>query len=65
MIVATIRALKMHGGQRYEDLTSESVPNLLNGLDNLRRRCFEEGDQRVQNFGEGGYHRARFCFGRR
>lgn len=35
-MVATIRALKMHGGQAFEDLTTENVPALLNGVDNLK-----------------------------
>ena len=36
VMVATIRALKMHGGQAFEDLTTENVPALLNGVDNLK-----------------------------
>ena len=36
VMVATIRALKMHGGQAFEDLKEENVEALLNGVDNLR-----------------------------
>ena len=37
VIVATIRALKMHGGVNKEDLKKENVSALTNGLVNLRR----------------------------
>ena len=37
VIVATIRALKMHGGVNKEDLKRENVSALTNGLVNLRR----------------------------
>lgn len=36
VMVATIRALKMHGGQAFEDLTNENVDALLAGVDNLK-----------------------------
>ena len=36
VMVATIRALKMHGGQAFEDLANENVEALLNGVDNLK-----------------------------
>lgn len=36
VMVATIRALKMHGGQAFEDLTNENVDALLKGVDNLK-----------------------------
>ncbi len=36
VMVATIRALKMHGGQAFEELTTENVPALLAGIDNLK-----------------------------
>lgn len=35
VMVATIRALKMHGGVKFEDLTSENVDALERGLANL------------------------------
>ena len=37
VMVATIRALKMHGGQPYEELENEDVDALLRGLPNLQR----------------------------
>ena len=37
VMVATIRALKMHGGQLFEDLANENVEALLNGVDNLKQ----------------------------
>ena len=37
VMVATIRALKMHGGQPYEELENEDVDALLKGLPNLKR----------------------------
>ena len=37
VLVATIRALKMHGGQAKTDLTSPNAQALLNGLENLYR----------------------------
>lgn len=39
VIVATIRALKMHGGVLKEDLAKENVEALLNGVSNLERHC--------------------------
>ena len=35
VMVATIRALKMHGGQPFEDLANENVEALKNGVTNL------------------------------
>ena len=35
VMVATIRALKMHGGQPFEELTNENVEALKNGMSNL------------------------------
>ncbi len=35
VMVATIRALKMHGGQAFEDLANENVEALANGMGNL------------------------------
>ena len=35
VLVATIRALKMHGGQAFESLTEENLDALEKGLDNL------------------------------
>ncbi len=37
VMVATIRALKMHGGQAFEDLSIENVDALLNGVCNLKK----------------------------
>lgn len=37
VLVATIRALKMHGGVRYEDLKAENLEALSRGLDNLEQ----------------------------
>ncbi|MDE7161182.1 MAG: formate--tetrahydrofolate ligase [Anaeroplasmataceae bacterium] len=37
VLVATIRALKMHGGVSKEDLTKENVPALLLGIKNLEK----------------------------
>lgn len=37
VLVATIRALKMHGGVRYEDLKVENVDALITGLANLEQ----------------------------
>ena len=37
VMVATIRALKMHGGQLFEDLATENVDALLKGTCNLKK----------------------------
>lgn len=37
VVVATIRALKMHGGQAFEELANENVEALANGVCNLRK----------------------------
>lgn len=37
VMVATIRALKMHGGQLFEELNNENVEALLNGVCNLKK----------------------------
>lgn len=37
VMVATIRALKMHGGQPFDDLKNENVEALLNGVCNLKQ----------------------------
>ena len=37
VVVATIRALKMHGGQPFEELANENVEALANGVCNLRK----------------------------
>lgn len=39
VLVATIRALKMHGGLPFEELTSENVDALKKGLVNLERHA--------------------------
>lgn len=46
VLVATIRALKMHGGQAMEELTHENVPALLKGVANL-----EQHYQNLDKFG--------------
>jgi formate--tetrahydrofolate ligase len=46
VIVATIRALKMHGGVQKGDLSTESVKAVTEGCDNLRRHI-----QNVKSFG--------------
>lgn len=37
VIVATIRALKLHGGVAYEDLDQENVEALMQGVENLQK----------------------------
>lgn len=37
VVVATIRALKMHGGMDKNELTQENIPALLEGVKNLER----------------------------
>lgn len=44
VVVATIRALKMHGGVSKKDLESENVEAVLNGLPNLERHLFNIQD---------------------
>lgn len=46
VIVATIRALKQHGGVAYEDLKEENVDALLKGCENLAKHI-----DTVQQFG--------------
>jgi formate--tetrahydrofolate ligase len=46
VIVATVRALKMHGGVKLEDLGSENVGAVTQGLANLRRHI-----ENVRRFG--------------
>jgi formate--tetrahydrofolate ligase len=46
VIVATIRALKMHGGVAKDDLKSENVGAVAKGCDNLKRHI-----QNVKKFG--------------
>lgn len=46
VIVATIKALKMHGGVTYEHLKEENVEALLKGCVNLERHI-----QTIKNFG--------------
>ena len=46
VIVATIRALKQHGGVAYEDLKEENVQALLDGCENLAKHI-----DTVQQFG--------------
>lgn len=44
-LVATIRALKMHGGVEQNDLTHENVEAMLKGIDNLNRHI-----ETIKNF---------------
>ncbi|MDF9866475.1 formate--tetrahydrofolate ligase [Bacilli bacterium PM5-3] len=46
VIVATVRALKMHGGQPKEELKEENVDALLNGVANLEKHI-----ETVQSYG--------------
>src|SRR5471030_507770 len=46
VIVATIRALKMHGGVKKEDLKKENLAALASGMSNLQRHI-----ENVQKFG--------------
>lgn len=46
VVVATIRALKMHGGQPFEDLKVENVEALKNGICNLKKHI-----ENVEKFG--------------
>ena len=47
VIVATIRALKMHGGLKKEELKQENIEALKKGLPNLERHI-----QNIKKFGE-------------
>ena len=46
VVVATIRALKMHGGQPFEELANENVEALKNGVCNLKKHI-----ENVEKFG--------------
>ncbi|MBM6619331.1 formate--tetrahydrofolate ligase [Bacillus suaedaesalsae] len=46
VIVATIRALKMHGGQAKSELKNENVAALKNGVENLEKHI-----ETIQSFG--------------
>ena len=46
VIVATVRALKMHGGVAKEDLATPNVPALLEGVQNLAKHI-----ENIQSFG--------------
>lgn len=46
VIVATIRALKMHGGVQKDDLVAPNIPALLGGVDNLAKHI-----ENIQTFG--------------
>ncbi len=46
VIVATVRALKMHGGMDKNELTQENIPALLKGVKNLERHI-----QSIQEYG--------------
>lgn len=46
VIVATVRALKYHGGRPLRELTREDVPALLAGMDNLRKHV-----ETIRSFG--------------
>ena len=45
VLVATIRALKMHGGEDIDHLQEENVPALMKGLENLERHI-----ETIKNF---------------
>ena len=44
VLVATIRALKMHGGVKKADLATENVPAVMQGLPNLLRHYYNIKD---------------------
>jgi len=46
VLVATVRALKMHGGVKFENLKAEDVDALGKGLDNLEKHV-----ENIQGFG--------------
>ena len=46
VIVATVRALKYHGGRPLRELAQEDVPALLAGMDNLRKHV-----ETIRSFG--------------
>jgi formate--tetrahydrofolate ligase len=46
VLVATIRALKMHGGQAYDELKQENLENLIAGLPNLAKHV-----EIIRNYG--------------
>ncbi len=46
VIVATIRALKYHGGMKLDELKSENLDALANGLENLRKHI-----ENIKSFG--------------
>ncbi|SHQ83279.1 Formate--tetrahydrofolate ligase 1 [Mycobacteroides abscessus subsp. abscessus] len=46
VVVATIRALKMHGGVGKQDLNNENVEELIAGFDNLKKHV-----QTIRSFG--------------
>ena len=46
VLVATVRALKMHGGEKKEDLKKENIEALKKGLPNLERHI-----QNIKKFG--------------
>ncbi|WP_371321650.1 formate--tetrahydrofolate ligase [Robertmurraya korlensis] len=46
VVVATIRALKMHGGVGKQDLNNENIEALIAGLDNLKKHV-----QTIRSFG--------------
>ena len=39
VLVATVRALKLHGGVKFEDLDKENVGAMINGICNLQRHA--------------------------
>ena len=46
VLVATVRALKMHGGVEADQLTEENIPALLEGVNNLKKHV-----ETIQSFG--------------
>ncbi len=39
VLVATVRALKLHGGVKFDDLNQENIPALLAGICNLKKHA--------------------------
>jgi formate--tetrahydrofolate ligase len=39
VLVATVRALKLHGGVKFEDLNKENIEAMLLGIDNLKQHA--------------------------
>ena len=46
VLVATVRALKLHGGVKFEELDNENIPALMNGICNLKKHA-----ENMQSYG--------------